>query len=158
MKTHEEDVPLPQASRSQVVRDMFIFQAKLFLDGIKDVFLSPASLIAGLMGIAFGRKNPGLPLYEVLRFGKRLEGWVNLFSAAYPADKDLHDEPKESDEDSVKHEESAKLAPADFDSLVDRLQATLSDAESRSELSEKSKSTLVAITKRLRREQDQEHE
>ncbi|MFK8031325.1 MAG: hypothetical protein AB8G18_13905 [Gammaproteobacteria bacterium] len=161
MKADREDLPLPNATRGQVARDLLVFEAKLFLDGLKDVILSPVSLIAGLIGIAFGRDNPGLPLYEVLRFGKRMEGWINMFSAAYPVDKARYTKPGEAEEpiedDPSEPEGIANSGSGDFDSLVDRLQATLSDAEARSELSEKSKRTLVAITRKLRREQDQGH-
>ena len=152
MNTSKEDTPIPQVSRGQVARDMLVFQAKLFTDGVKDLLLSPLSLMAGLLGIFFSLGNPGKPLYTLLRFGKRMEGWINLFSAAYPADVT-----REGDlnEESEGVHEGDKPATQDFDSLVDKLQAALTDPDARSRLSDQSKSQLVAMTKKLRGEQDQ---
>lgn len=152
MNTSNEESAFPQVGRGKVARDMLVFQAKLFTDGVKDVLLSPLSLMAGLLGIFFSLGNPGTPLYTLLRFGKRMEGWINLFSAAYPADA-AHE--GDLNEESEGDPESDKPTPLDFDSLVDKLQAALTDPDERSRLSDQSKSQLVAMTKKLRGEQDQ---
>ncbi|MEM7083011.1 MAG: hypothetical protein AAF465_09775 [Pseudomonadota bacterium] len=138
-KPFHDDPPFPHADRRKVARDALVFQVKLFTDGIKDILLSPLSLLAGLVGILFSRGNPGVPLYELLRLGKRFERWLGLFSAAYE-----HDEEPATDQ---KGEDSAN--PIDFDSLVKRLEKSLLDPETRGKLSERSKNQLDELAKKI---------
>lgn len=169
MKPNTNESPLPEATKSQVARDMMVFQAKLFVDGIKDVLMSPLSLLAGLAGILLSRGNPGAPLYELMRLGKRLERWINLFGAAATEESgepERHDA-TDTDENqraegpaedaaptslttiSEEQELPANPAPRDFDELVDQLQATLLDPQARAKLSSQSKEQLGQVTRRL---------
>ena len=143
---YDDKSPFPNVSRAQVARDMFVFQAKLFTDGLKDILLSPLSLIAGLAGIFLARSNPGIPLYELLRFGRKVEVWIDLFAAAYP-NSSQHQ--KLAGEESNKSNEVTATSQ-DFDALVDRLQSSLFDPETRAQLSDRSKAQLDAIAKKLR--------
>lgn len=65
--------------RWRLVRDLVVFQGKLFVDGIKDLVLSPVSLVAALVGMLTNREDPGRPFYLVLRLGHGFDRWVNLF-------------------------------------------------------------------------------
>lgn len=67
--------------RTTVVRDVLIFQGKLWLEGFKDVVLIPLSLGAALIDLIFLRSRRGRALYGVMRFGDRFERWVNLYGA-----------------------------------------------------------------------------
>ena len=62
-------------------RDLLVFQFKLLADGLRDMMLIPASLIAGLVGIIFYRDNPEEPFQTILGLGKRSEHWINLFGS-----------------------------------------------------------------------------
>jgi hypothetical protein len=66
-------------SRWTLLRDVFAFQIKLVIDGLRDVLLSPLSLIIALLGLAFGRHEW---FYELLVVGRRSERWIDLFRAA----------------------------------------------------------------------------
>ncbi|MDH3915185.1 MAG: hypothetical protein OES37_03425, partial [Chromatiales bacterium] len=44
-----DDEPIP--TRRQIVRSVFVFQYKLFIDAAKDLLLSPLSLAAGLVDL-----------------------------------------------------------------------------------------------------------
>ncbi len=148
------DAPLPEKGRRQLIRDMAVFQVKLFADGFKDVLLSPVSLIAGIMGIFLGGRTPGTFFYSVLRLGKQTENWIGLFNAAYPQDSDQASPGPQS---SSPTEAAVTNRPderelADFDALVDRLQSSLLDPEARAHLSQQSKKQIEAIAKRLRRD------
>lgn len=70
-----------EESRWSFVRDILVFQVKLLADGIRDMLLIPASLIAGLAGLLFYRNNPAEPFHTVLGFGKRSEHWIDLFGS-----------------------------------------------------------------------------
>ncbi|MEE4297949.1 MAG: hypothetical protein V2J24_00790, partial [Pseudomonadales bacterium] len=55
-------------------------QFKLLIDGLRDVVLSPASVIAVLLGV-FGDGPADRPFRALLRFGRRTDEWIDLFDA-----------------------------------------------------------------------------
>ena len=82
-------MPIPASDRPSrwiLLRDVVIFQAKLWLDGLKDVVISPLSLLAAVVDIVFGPGRRGFRFYRVLRIGERLDQQLNLFRAAEMAD------------------------------------------------------------------------
>lgn len=66
-------------SRWRLAGDVLKFQAKLFVDGLRDLLMSPISLVAALMGLVLAPANPRRWFDEVLRFGRQTEVWINLF-------------------------------------------------------------------------------
>jgi hypothetical protein len=72
-------------SRVQLLRDVLIFQAKLWLEGFKDIALMPLSGMAAAIDFVFGSTL----LYGVMRLGDRFERWIHLYAA-------LEDEPAET--------------------------------------------------------------
>ena len=46
-------------SRLLLLQDFLVFQFKLALDGLRDVFLSPISLVVALLGVLTSRSDPG---------------------------------------------------------------------------------------------------
>jgi hypothetical protein len=79
-------LPPVRPSRWILLRDVLIFQTKLWLDGLKDVVISPLSLLAAAVDIVFGPGPRGFRFYKVLRIGERLDQQLNLFRAAEVAD------------------------------------------------------------------------
>ena len=75
-------------SRWVIVRDLLIFQLKLFLDGFVDLALAPVSIAAAAIEIIFGRKKRGRLFYAVMRLGERADLWLNLYGASRRADAD----------------------------------------------------------------------
>lgn len=69
-----------RARRWRLVRDLAVFQLKLLVDGIKDLVLSPVSLVAAIVGLVTRREDPGRTFAAVLRFGHGFDRWVNLFN------------------------------------------------------------------------------
>ncbi|MFB6098977.1 MAG: hypothetical protein ABEK84_07695 [Salinibacter sp.] len=63
-------------SRTRIVRDVLIFQAKLWLEGFKDIVLMPLSLGAAVIAVLF-RGSGRDTLYAVMRLGDRFERWVH---------------------------------------------------------------------------------
>lgn len=80
-----EPVEIPKAV---LIRDLIIFQIKVWLDGFKDVVLVPVSLGAGVLDILFGRRRDGYRLYSVLRLGERFDLWLNLYGAVQHVDQE----------------------------------------------------------------------
>jgi hypothetical protein len=66
-------------SRLQLIWDVLLFQAKLVADGLRDVLLSPLSIVAGILGLVAGGDDPHQYFRRLLRLGRRSEVWINLF-------------------------------------------------------------------------------
>jgi len=75
-----EDGQMPD--RWTLIRDIFVLQLKLVVDGLRDFILVPVSLIIGIASLLKGGDSPGSQFYELLRTGRRSERWINLFGAA----------------------------------------------------------------------------
>jgi len=68
--------------RFRVFRDVVVFQGKLLIDGLRDLFLSPISIMAALVDLLVPGDDGGKRFYGVVSFGRRTEKWINLFGAA----------------------------------------------------------------------------
>jgi len=85
---NDSEKPKDAPNRWRLVRDLAGFQFKLALDGLRDLLLSPMSIIAGLAGIIFSPGNPGKYFNRLLEFGHRSDIWINLFGASGHYDPD----------------------------------------------------------------------
>ncbi len=72
----------PEPDRWEFLRDVLVFQLKLGLDALRDVLLSPASILLALFGLVADSGNPGRRFYQLLWLGRRSERWIDLFGAA----------------------------------------------------------------------------
>jgi hypothetical protein len=72
-----------------------VLQAKLVVDGLRDLVLVPTSLIVGLVSLFSGEGGrPGAQFYQLLGIGKHSEQWIDLFGALRNAPADVtHIEP-----------------------------------------------------------------
>jgi hypothetical protein len=96
-------------SRTALARDIVVLQAKLLVDGLRDLILVPASLVVGIFSVvAFDKDRPGAEFYRLLYAGKQSEHWINLFGALKNAPPDL--------------EEVKGFPDADMDEIVGRLE------------------------------------
>lgn len=86
IKNNTESVTAESSTqRWGFLRDVAVFQVKLLMDWVRDLLLSPISLIAALLGVILHPDRPGQYFYEVLRLGKLSERWINLFGAGQSA-------------------------------------------------------------------------
>ena len=70
------------AARWNLLRDLGVLQVKLLVDGLRDLILVPASLLAGIISIVTSNDGkPGPQFYHLLAWGKQSEVWINLFGA-----------------------------------------------------------------------------
>ena len=114
---------LPEKSNDTVdrwtlVRDIGVLQVKLIVDGLRDLLLVPASLIAGLMSLlSSDTERPGPYFYQLLDLGKQSEQWINLFGALQNAPAGLR--------------QVEPFPKADMDELVGRLETFMIDEHKR---------------------------
>jgi hypothetical protein len=74
----------PQANsddRWRFLRDVLVFQLKLFLDNVRDFALMPASLAAALIDLVFRGEREGALFYKLLRWGSHSETVIDVYSA-----------------------------------------------------------------------------
>lgn len=103
------DSDLPEVSRWTLIRDLGVFQVKLLVDGLRDLLLVPASLVAGIASIVSGKAGGAGPqFYHLLEWGKESEHWIDLFSA-------LKNSPE-------RIERPEHLAEQGMDDIVERLE------------------------------------
>ena len=114
---------LPEATpdspaRWILVRDVAILQAKLIVDGLRDLVLVPLSLVAGIMSlVSYEDGVPGNQFYRLLAAGKQSERWINLFGALKNAPPDL--------------EQPMPFPDADMDDIVGKIETFIVDEEKR---------------------------
>jgi hypothetical protein len=69
-------------TRWELIRDVLVLQVKLAVDAIRDLVLSPVSIVAGILDLLAGGERPGRLFYSVLLAGRRSERIINLFGDA----------------------------------------------------------------------------
>ena len=66
--------PGSHPDRWTLIRDLAVLQAKLIVDGFRDLLLVPASLVAGIWSLVSGDKDrPGPQFYQLISLGKQSE-------------------------------------------------------------------------------------
>lgn len=73
-----------RSPRTDLVREAFILQLKLLVDGLRDALLIPLSLVAALIGLARGGPDCDREFRRVVKLGRRSERWINLFGHQKP--------------------------------------------------------------------------
>ncbi len=108
----------PPPTRGQLLRHVLVFQFKLAMDGLRDVLLSPISLLAALAGILTNHPDPSRYFKQLLQLGHRSDKWINLF--------DTHDEESESltSDDFVRKAESIVLGELEKGGVIQKLKRT----------------------------------
>jgi hypothetical protein len=71
--------------RVRVLKDLFVFQFKLLLEGFKDIVLGPLSLGAATLDFIQANEAPTRHLDAVMRLGQRFEEALDLYAASGPA-------------------------------------------------------------------------
>ncbi len=65
--------------RFALVFDVVVFQFKLIADSVRDLLLSPVSIVAAILGLVSGGDEPERYFERLKRFGRRSDVWINLF-------------------------------------------------------------------------------
>lgn len=82
---HTDSPVEERPSRGVLVRDLILFQLKLWLDGLKDIVLSPLSIGGGLIDLIRSPTRPSF-FYTTLQWGERFDLWLNLYDASAKAE------------------------------------------------------------------------
>jgi len=128
----------PNAARWQLLRDLGVLQVKLLVDGLRDLILVPASLVAGIISIVQSVDGkPGPQFYHLLAWGKESEIWINLFGA-------VRNSPEEIEQPSA-------FGGQDIDDIVGRLETFVVDEVRRGGVTTQAKDRLDKILNAMQR-------
>jgi hypothetical protein len=94
-------------TRTEVIRDTFVLQLKLIVDGIRDLLLMPLVVAATIFGLIKHKKEPGRYLYRLLSYGKASERWIGLFDEAAKDKKEPIDIKDKSFDDLLQKTQNA---------------------------------------------------
>jgi hypothetical protein len=67
--------------RWKFLRDVLVFQLKMFLDNVRGFALMPISLVAALIDLISRGEREGALFYKVLRWGSHSEAVIDVYSA-----------------------------------------------------------------------------
>jgi hypothetical protein len=67
--------------RWKFLRDVIVFQLKMFLDNVRDFALMPISLGAALIDLVYRGEREGALFYKVLKWGSHSEEVIDVYSA-----------------------------------------------------------------------------
>lgn len=83
--TSDQLIPTPPRGegdeRWRFMRDVVVFQLKMFLDNVRDIVLMPVSLVAALIDLVLRGDREGARFYRVLRWGRHSERVIDVYSA-----------------------------------------------------------------------------
>ena len=134
------ETPAEPNARATLIRDVIVFQGKLIVDGLRDLVLVPASLVAGIISLASGsHSQPGTQFYRLLGVGKNSERWINLFGALRNAPADL--------------EQFEPFPETDIDDIVGRVEAFVVDEQKRGGMTTQARERLEKAREALRKRQ-----
>lgn len=136
-----ELLPESEASRTPVwtlIRDIAVLQVKLVVDGLRDLVLVPASLIAGIVSLAKSKDGqPGPEFYSLVSVGKQSERWINLFGAIRNAPAEVI--------------EKNHFGTADIDDIVSRVETFVVDEYQRGGVTAKGRDRINEAMEKMRR-------
>ena len=134
-KPHSEE---QRAPLWVLIRDVGVLQVKLIIDGLRDLLLVPASLVAGVVSLIRAENGiPGPEFYQLVSVGKQSEQWINLFGALRNAPPDVA--PQE------------RFGEADMDDLISRVESFVVDEYQRGGVTAQAKARLDKVLAAVQR-------
>ena len=120
-----------------LVRDAAVLQVKLIVDGLRDLLLVPASLVAALVSVVRTTDGkPGDEFYRLVSVGKQSERWINLFGALRNAPDHVVEE--------------YQFGAADIDDIVSRVESFVVDEYQRGGVTRQARDRLNEAIRRAR--------
>lgn len=140
----EPTIETPEPETWTLLRDVAVLQVKLLVDGLRDLVLVPASLVAGLVSfLNRSEGRPGPQFYRLLAAGKESERLINLFGAV---------------NHSPEGKSHQQFGDMDIDSLVDHVEQYVIDEYRRGGVTTQARDqigkALAAIQRRAARRKD----
>ena len=118
--------------RWSLIRDTFFFQLKLALDAVRDLLLSPASIICVFIDIFSGKSSQQSYFYRLMSFGHKTDKWLNLFGAGVDNTENV-----EIDSEAKPHAENTNI-----DQLFNKIESLLKEQHDKGGLTASAKTSI----------------
>jgi len=126
-----------------LIRDIAVLQVKLVVDGLRDLILVPASLVAGIVSLSKTKDGvPGTEFYTLVGVGKQSERWINLFGAYKNAPPEVT--------------EQNHFGDADIDDIVSRVESFVVDEYKRGGVTSQARDRMNKAMDAMRRRKDEQ--
>ncbi len=73
------------------IRQLLIFQVKLYVDALRDLLMSPVSIVVVIIDLVQDKKGDEALFESLLRFGRKTEKFINLFNQHDVKAEDIED-------------------------------------------------------------------
>ena len=124
-----------------LIRDIAVLQVKLIVDGLRDLILVPASLVAGIISLSKTKDGvPGTEFYTLVGVGKQSERWINLFGAYKNAPPEVT--------------EQNHFGDADIDDIVSRVESFVVDEYKRGGVTSQARDRMNKAMDAMRRRKE----
>lgn len=70
--------------RWPLIRQAIVFQVKLGLDALRDILMSPVSIVLVVTDIVMANNHQQSYFIRLMRLGKKSDHWINLFGVDLP--------------------------------------------------------------------------
>jgi hypothetical protein len=70
--------------RWPLIRQAIVFQLKLGLDALRDILMSPISILLVVTDIVTGNNHQKSYFIRLMRLGRKSDHWINLFGVDFP--------------------------------------------------------------------------
>lgn len=70
--------------RWTLIRQALFFQLKLGLDALRDILMSPVSIVLVIVDVFMGNHHQHSYFIRLMRLGKKSDHWINLFAVELP--------------------------------------------------------------------------
>ncbi len=132
-----------ETSRWSIAKDSLVFQIKLALDALRDLLLSPVSIICALIDIASGHSKQQSYFYKLMQLGHVSDHWLNLFGPKIKLetnDKSISKALKNEDIDS--NEDLSSNNEVNVDALFNQLESLLKTQHAKGGLTATAKTSI----------------
>jgi hypothetical protein len=81
-----------KTERWPLIRQAIVFQFKLGLDALRDILMSPVSLVLVVVDVIMANHHQHSYFLRLMRLGKQSDHWINLFGGGLSKDETSNNE------------------------------------------------------------------
>jgi len=123
-----------------LIRDTIIFQLKLGIDALRDLLLSPVSIVCAVIDLIKGSSAEQSYFYKLMRLGYKSDLWLNLFSPKGGATLPKH--PTQGARKNLRNNQETDLSEYNVDQIFEKLENLLKEQHKQGGVTASAKSAI----------------
>jgi len=135
-----------------LIRDTIIFQLKLGIDALRDLLLSPVSIVCAVVDLFKGNSTEQSYFYQLMRLGHKSDLWLNLFSPK--GGSESQKQPITDTEQSDKHKQETDLSEQNVDQIFEKLESLLKEQHKQGGVTASAKSAIDRYLSKMLKKED----